>query len=58
MPDRDETRLYDCQRYTKADWRGGTLRRIHDPEKPVPLWMWPVAAFKAILWGLGLGRFL
>lgn len=24
----------------------------------VPIWAWPVACFKAILWGLGLGRWL
>lgn len=24
----------------------------------VPIWAWPVAAFKALLWGLGLGRLL
>lgn len=24
----------------------------------VPIWAWPVAAFKALLWGLGLGRWL
>lgn len=27
-------------------------------KKRVPIWAWPVAAFKAMLWGLGLGRWL
>jgi len=29
-----------------------------DQERRVPIWAWPVAAFKALLWGLGLGRLL
>ena len=29
-----------------------------DQERRVPIWAWPVAAFKALLWVLGLGRLL
>lgn len=29
-----------------------------DRQARVPIWAWPVAAFKAMLWGLGLGRWL
>lgn len=29
-----------------------------DQARRVPIWAWPVAAFKALLWGLGLGRLL
>lgn len=33
-------------------------KRKRDQERRVPIWAWPVAALKALLWGLGLGRLL
>lgn len=37
---------------------GRTARASDLREDRVPIWAWPVAGFKAMLWGLGLGRWL